>query len=208
MLPNEEFALACRAYYEEQGLIVDKTNGQFAHCPLPKKDGDKGYYLLWEHHQHQGLLQSKDLNKKCFFNADAKEWLLNANYFPDNYFELWDIYEHYTKEHVKVSFHAVSSERRSEMMREQWGKLSPKERSDRGRKTAKKVSFKTRSLNSYKAHIKVIEITFPDGRVGVYPSVNLAAVALGVNPETPRRWVMIGAPVSFGPNKGYCARYL
>ena len=101
MLPNEEFALGCRTWYEEQGLVVDKTNGQFAHSPLTRKECDTGYYLLWGHHQHQGLLQSKDLNKCCFFNGDAKKWLLECDYFPENYFELWDIYEEYTSEHSK-----------------------------------------------------------------------------------------------------------
>ncbi len=98
MLPNERFALACRAYYEEQGLVVDKTNGQFAHCPQPKRYGDTGYYLLWEHHQHQGLLQSKDIGECCFFLGGARKWLLECDPFPDNYFELWDIYEQYSGE--------------------------------------------------------------------------------------------------------------
>ena len=92
MLTNERFALACRAYYDEMGLIVDASNGQFAHCPLPERYGDSGYYLLWEHHQHQGLLQSRDIGERCFFNGDAKRWLLECDPFPDNYFELWDIY--------------------------------------------------------------------------------------------------------------------
>jgi hypothetical protein len=96
MLPNERFALACRAYYEEQGLIVDHTNGEFAHCPYPEGMGDSGYYLLHGHHQHQGLLQSRDMDKCCFFLGHAKKWLNELNYFPDNYFELWDIYEKYT----------------------------------------------------------------------------------------------------------------
>ncbi len=97
MLPNEEFALGCRAWYEEQGLIVDETNGQFAHCPLPERYGDRGYYLLWEHHQHQGLLQSKDIGECCFFSGDTKKWLLECDHFPDNYFELWDIYDEFKK---------------------------------------------------------------------------------------------------------------
>jgi hypothetical protein len=96
MLPNEEFALACLAYYEEQGFIVDAKNGQFAHCPLPRNMGESGYYLLWEHHQHQGLLQSKDLGRKCFYNYETKKWLLTSDYFPDNFFELWDIYDEYS----------------------------------------------------------------------------------------------------------------
>jgi len=99
MLSNEQFALACRAWYEEQGLIVDKNNGEFAHCPQPKRYGNSGYYLLWEHHQHQGLLQSRDVGECCFFIGHTKKWLQECDYFPDNYFELWDIYEKYAKEH-------------------------------------------------------------------------------------------------------------
>ncbi len=101
MLPNEVFALACRAYYEEQGLIVDEKNGEFAHSPFTKKECNTGYYLLHEHHQQQGLLQSKDLDKCCFFIGDAKQWLQGCDYFPENYFELWDIYEKYSSEHTK-----------------------------------------------------------------------------------------------------------
>ena len=101
MLPNEIFALACRAYYEEQGLIVDKRNGEFAHCPYPRGMGDTGYYLLWEHHQQQGLLQSRDVGRCCFLIGSAKKWLTTCNYWPDNYFELWDIYEEFTNSHLK-----------------------------------------------------------------------------------------------------------
>jgi hypothetical protein len=96
MLPNEEFALACRAYYDKIGLSVDATNGEFAHSPLTKKECDTGYYLLHGHHQHQGLLQSKDLGKCCFFVGDVKRWLEGLDCLPENYFELWDIYEQYS----------------------------------------------------------------------------------------------------------------
>jgi hypothetical protein len=92
MLPNELFALECRKRYEEQGLIVDKNNGVFAHCPLPKGVGDKGLYLTWEDHQHQGLLQSKDVGRRCFWIADVKRWL---DTYPPHYFELYDIYQEY-----------------------------------------------------------------------------------------------------------------
>ena len=92
MLSNEVFAIECRRKYEEQGLIVDKTNGQFAHCPYPKGMGDSGYYLLWSDHQHQGLLQSRDVGRRCFWTADAKIWL---DGFPEGYFELCDIYQEF-----------------------------------------------------------------------------------------------------------------
>jgi hypothetical protein len=103
MLSNEVFARACRAYYEEQGFIVDHTNGEFAHCPQPERYGSSGYYLLWEHHQHQGLLQSQDIGECCFFAGDAKKWLLECNYFPSDFFTLWDIYEKYSKIHQSVA---------------------------------------------------------------------------------------------------------
>lgn len=97
MLPNEAFALACRAYYDEMGLIVDERNGEFAHCPYPRGMGETGYYLLHEHHQHQGILQSRDVGRCCFYVGVAKQWLLSCDYWPDNYFELWDIFEEYTR---------------------------------------------------------------------------------------------------------------
>ena len=95
MLPNEVFALECRKWYEEQGLIVDETNGEFAHCPYPEGMGDTGYYLLHEHHQQQGLLQSRDVGKCCFFVGHTKRWLEGCEHLPDKYFDLWEIYDTY-----------------------------------------------------------------------------------------------------------------
>ena len=96
MLPNEIFALKCRERYAEDGLIVDQSNGEFAHCPLPKGLGDSGYYLLHDDHQWQGLLQSKDVGRRCYFIANAQRWLLKAP-FVDGYFELWAIYDEFNK---------------------------------------------------------------------------------------------------------------
>jgi hypothetical protein len=111
MLPNEVFALGCLAWYEEQGLIVDKRNGEFAHCPYPKGMGETGYYLLHNHHQQQGLLQSKDTDQCCFFLGYAKKWLLECEFFPENYFELWDIYEKYSNEHRNKNKEKVNFEK-------------------------------------------------------------------------------------------------
>ena len=94
MLPNEVFALACRERYAEDGLVVDESNGEFAHCPLPKSMGDSGYYLLHDDHQWQGLLQSKDVGRMCYWIPDVKRWLMKAN-FVEGYFELWDIYDEF-----------------------------------------------------------------------------------------------------------------
>ncbi len=113
MLPNEVFALACRAYYDEIGLIVDETNGEFAHSPFTREECDTGYYLLHGHHQHQGLLQSRDLGKCCFFVGHAKKWLEELDYFPDNYFELWNIYDHYCGDNLKKAHSRKDEEGKS-----------------------------------------------------------------------------------------------
>lgn len=94
MLSNEKFALECRRRYAEDGLVVDQRNGEFAHCPLPKGLGETGYYLLHDDHQWQGLLQSRDVGRRCFWVGDAKQWLLNSS-FVEGYFELWDIFEEF-----------------------------------------------------------------------------------------------------------------
>lgn len=91
-MKNEEFALECRRRYVEDGLVVDASNGEFAHCPLPRGMGDTGYYLLHDDHQWQGLLQSKDVGKKCFYEYQARRFLVEGP-FVEGYFDLWDIYE-------------------------------------------------------------------------------------------------------------------
>ena len=97
MLPNEVFALECLARYAKEGLVVDSSNGQFAHCPYPKPreqkyklPDDLGYWLTFFDHQHQGLLQSVDVGRKCYFAPDVKLYL---DTYPPNYFELYDIYD-------------------------------------------------------------------------------------------------------------------
>lgn len=190
MLPNEEFALACLRYYEEQGLIVDETNGEFAHCPLPKGMGDKGYYLLHEHHQQQGLLQSRDVGRACFYNANVKKWLLTANYFPDNFFELWDIYDEFCGEHAKKMREKPSygddawrqkisngmllyiEKVGAEAFKMQCQKAQAKHQNppNHMQKMSKRAAEKRK---------KRIEVTFPNGRVGVYPSLQLLMKALG-----------------------------
>lgn len=101
MLKNEEFARECRRYYAEEGIVVDRRNGEFAHCPLPRGMGEEGYYLLHEHHQQQGLLQSEDLGRCCFWNGDAKKWLMTCETFPDDYFGLWDLYDKWAGESAR-----------------------------------------------------------------------------------------------------------
>ncbi len=161
MLPNEKFALACREWYAEQGLVVDKTNGEFAHCPYPESMGDTGYYLLHEHHQHQGILQSKDVDRCCFFPGYAKKWLLECKYWPDNYLELWDIYEKYTEILTSESGRKSAIKRNAENPH-YWDKTLGKylkENPNHARDVARKIKEKSPDhfVNNYKKTLGILQ---------------------------------------------------
>jgi len=99
MLPNEVFALECIARYAREGLVRDST-WEFAHCPYPNGMGDGGYYLTFYDHQKQGLLQSVDLDRRCFFTGDVQHWLDTK---PPGYEELYVIFKHYISgEHCPI----------------------------------------------------------------------------------------------------------
>jgi hypothetical protein len=209
MLPNEEFALACRAYYEEQGLIVDETNGEFAHCPYPEGMGESGYYLLHDHHQQQGLLQSRDVGKRCFWVGDVKNWLLKSDYFPDNFFELWDIYDEFSKPSSHVLQNLHSPENRVKQREQMWKCHTPEARAKRGQSLRKAYAEGRKKVNpaTHEKKRKPVEVTFPSGRVGVFPSMKLATFYLGCDINTLNGWIVKG----FKPSKhfkGYSARFV
>ena len=94
MLPNERFALSCLQKYAESGDLIDNTNGVFAHCPKPKcEGGTEGVYLTFEDHQIQGVLQSLDFNRCCFFYPDVLKFFISPDVWPDDLFCLWDTAE-------------------------------------------------------------------------------------------------------------------
>ncbi len=208
MLPNERFALACRAYYEEQGLIVDETNGEFAHCPYPEGMGETGYYLLWEHHQQQGLLQSKDLGKRCFWVGDAKKWLTTCNPMPEDYFGLWDIYE----EFVVGNGNPMFGKR---------GELSPMH----GRRGALHPAYGKRGelhpmygkrgklspMYGRKGELspvsKKVEIIFPDGSKKQYVSATDAALSLNCDRSYLIQLIRKNQTLTKGRFVGYIFRY-
>lgn len=114
LLPNEKFALECRARYEAMGLVVDEKNGEFAHCPYPRGMGDAGYYLLHEDHQHQGLLQSKDVGRCCFWVGNVKNWLITCDPIPAGYFDLCDIYDEYASKQARQAVQKLNQIMHSE----------------------------------------------------------------------------------------------
>jgi hypothetical protein len=50
-----------------------------------------------DHHQVQGLLQSREYGQCCFYNGDVHRFLTEGPFVP-GWFELWDIYDEYKGE--------------------------------------------------------------------------------------------------------------
>ena len=96
LYPNEVYALQCLERYKQDDVVVDKTNGEFCHCPYPKSMCDTGYYLTHNDHMVQGLLQSKDVDRCCFHVGETHIWLTSGGFSHCDWFELWDIFTHYS----------------------------------------------------------------------------------------------------------------
>ena len=207
MLPNEVFALKCRERYAEDGLIVDQSNGEFAHCPLPRSMGDSGYYLLHEDHQWQGLLQSKDLGRRCYYVGHAKRWLMKAN-FVEGYFELWDIYDEFNggvhHSHKGKQFSEESRRRMSKARKGVPLSEETRRRMSKARKGERNTNFGKRGVDNHLS--KPLIVTTPCGSEIRYESVREAQRELGANKHI-FRFLKTSKMVTRGKFKGWKFRY-
>lgn len=106
----------CQRFYLENGLEPGNPDDgvwEEAHYPAPKGKGDDVILLLHEHHQVQGLLQSEEYGKCCFFSGDAKKFLTTGP-FVSGWFELWDLYDKWSGENARISNVKLHSERNTE----------------------------------------------------------------------------------------------
>ena len=194
MLPNEVFALECIARYAREGLVVDSSNGQFAHCPYPRPKGQKkrltgdlGYYLTFEDHQHQGLLQSVDVGRRCYYVPHAKRYL---DTYPPNYFELYDIYKKFnawTEEAKKKISEANSGRTQTEEHKKKISEANSGEKNSNYGNTG--------ALNPCSKAIIVIK---PDGTELHFGGISEAARKLEVADSNLCRYVKYGKQ----PEKG------
>ena len=190
MLPNEVFALECIARYAKEGLVRDST-WEFAHCPYPRPkgqkrrlSGDKGYWLTFNDHQHQGLLQSVDFDRRCFYTYEVKLWL---NTKPPGYEGLYEIYNEFIsgKHHPQYGvprteeWKKAHSERMSGEKHPQYGKLGA-------------------AHNCSKAIIAIK----PDGTELHFGSCIEAARELGIDPSFLRKLLKRGKSPTKGKFKG------
>jgi hypothetical protein len=242
MLPNERFALNCLHKYATEGGIIDSSNGVFAHCPVPECEGGvEGFYLTFEDHQHQGLMQSLDFDRCCFFYPDVVTWLNSSDVWPEKFFDLWDICDFFFRENnIRISReywsnvrHEESEQRSLKISQAYHDKplgekekqlrglklynqnLPKEEASARGAKAARvreeKMSETRKKERSEKARLdnnKPMEVSFPNGLTGTYPSGNVASLFTGIPGTTLRTWATCGSVGKYGNHKGYSARYI
>jgi hypothetical protein len=93
---QHDYVKECLEFYEEEGFIPG-AKWEDAHYPAPKGKGDATIPMLHDHHQVQGLWQSKEYGQCCFYNGHAKRFLTKGP-FVSGWFELWDIYDEYKGE--------------------------------------------------------------------------------------------------------------
>jgi len=94
MMNQHDYVKECLAFYEEGGWSPEK-GWEEAHYPAPENQGYETIWMLHDHHQVQGLWQSKEYGQCCFFNGDARRFLTHGP-FVSGWFELWDIYDKYS----------------------------------------------------------------------------------------------------------------
>jgi len=91
---QHDYVKECLEFYEEAGFIPG-ARWEDAHYPAPNGKGETTIPMLHEHHQVQGLLQSREYDQCCFYSGHTKRFLTEGP-FVSGWFELWDIYDKYS----------------------------------------------------------------------------------------------------------------
>lgn len=108
---QHDYMKKCQEFYNENGISPgDPEEGEWnnAHYPSPEGLGSSTVPLLWEHHQVQGILQSEEYGKCCFWVGDARNFL-DKGPFVDRWFELWDLYEKWSSSRAKEAVNKAHS---------------------------------------------------------------------------------------------------
>jgi hypothetical protein len=174
---QHEWVQQCTSFYQNHGLTPgNPEDGDWEEChyPSPKKMGDKTILMLHDHHQVQGLLQSEEYNKMCFFSGDVKSFLIKGP-FVENWFELWDLYEkhlaiHSSKNSVKLNSHpnTINSRREHAQTRAQKMLSHPN-------------TLESQRLNAKKRGEELSVAVICSNTGTIYPSVAEASRCTGVS---------------------------
>jgi len=89
MLTQEEWVQSCLSKYRWEPLPANQK-WEAAHFPLPECLGGEETVLLWSaDHTVQGLLQSVELDYKCFYHSANSKDLYNLETYYPEYLELF-----------------------------------------------------------------------------------------------------------------------
>ena len=98
------------AFYDEQGLTPEPGGEwQEAHYPDPKGVGDRTVWMTFNDHQQQGLYQSEEHGRCCFYNYDTLRFLTHGPFVP-GWFDLWDLYDKWKGENGRSNLSKIPKE--------------------------------------------------------------------------------------------------
>ena len=120
MHTTKEFRTQVYSYYEENGIVVGDPsvgNWEYAHIVPQCKGGTETVLLLHGHHIIHDIIQSREYNHCCFFSGNVYKWLYGEGFLCAYWFELVELYEHYTSRH------------NTQNATDRWAKITPEERS-------------------------------------------------------------------------------
>ena len=210
LFDNELFAMRCIAKYAMEGLVVNSRNGQFAHCPEPRPkgqkwrlSGDKGYWLTFNDHQHQGLLQSVDFDRRCFYTYEVKLWL---NTKPPGYEGLYEIYNEFISgKHHPLFGVPHTEEHKKKLSEAKFGENNPNYGVPHTEEWKKAHSEKMsgRYIGALSPRSKAIIAIKPDGTELHFGSIREAARELGIDSSFLCRLLKRGKSPTNGKLKGW-----
>jgi hypothetical protein len=121
---QHEWVRGCLTYYEEQGLTPEPGGEwQEAHYPAPKGAGNNTIWLMHDHHQVQGLLQSEEYGRQCFYNYETLNFL-KEGLFVSGWFDLWDLYDKWKGHNGKSQIGKCNSHPNTTEARSRTGKVT------------------------------------------------------------------------------------
>ena len=181
------------AFYEEQGLTPEPGGEwQEAHYPDPEGIGDKTVRMTFDDHQQQGLYQSEEYGRCCFFSGDVVRFLTHSPFVP-GWFDLWDLYGKWRGDNGRKNGPKNSV-----------ANFTLEMRSDNGRKTATSNLLPNCSDNGRKTGKRVALTKISTGEVFEFSSAREAARILGLH-QSHLSKVAKGKKKQ---HKGYTAIYL
>ena len=105
MYTTKEFRTQVYSYYEKNGIVVgDFTEGKWEHAHIVPRcvGGTETVLLLHGHHIMHDLYQSREYNRKTFWNGSAYSWLYGEGFLCESWFELVEIYYQYASASTTV----------------------------------------------------------------------------------------------------------